>query len=161
MTPVSQHHRGLDHIVQSQAGQGENCLKSREDVPGLGPTVAWTYQPPLGIDAGMAADKPEVTDTYPVWTGNLRGELVRIDHIRRLFLTRLSNLCEGRIDGEPRGGQGRNRLNFDEEPLTPQTSLEGRVGREGRLHMARIDSIILLIAMPIDECHLRLHQVSR
>jgi hypothetical protein len=84
-----------------------------------------------------------------------------MDHVRLVFLTRLSNLREGRVDSEPRGGQSRNRLNFDKEPLTPQTSLEGRVGREGHLHMTSIDSIVLLIGMPVGECHLRLHQVSQ
>ena len=46
MTPIGQHHCGLDHIVQAKTGQRENCLKSGEDVPGLGPNVAWTYQRP-------------------------------------------------------------------------------------------------------------------
>src|SRR5437016_4730733 len=161
MTPVGQHHRGLDHLVQPETGQGENCLKSREDVPGLGPNVAWTYQTPLGIETGMAADKHEVPDAYPVWTGNLRSELVRLNHVRMVFLARLPNLCEGRVDGEPWGGQGRHRLNFDEESLTPQTSLESRVGREGRLHMIPRDLIVLPIGMPVGECHLGLHQVSQ
>src|SRR5205085_2947936 len=106
MTPVGQHHRGLDHIVQFQTGQGENCLNSREDVPGLGPNVAWTYQMPLGIDTGMAADKHEVTDAYPVRTGNLWGEFIRMDDVGLMFLARLSHLCEGRINSEPRGSQG-------------------------------------------------------
>src|SRR4029453_8926411 len=111
-------------------------------MPGLGSNVAWTYQTPLGIDTGVAADKHEVTDAYPVWTGNLWSELIRMDHVRLVFLTRLSNLREGRVDSEPRGGQNRNRLNFDKEPLTPQTSLERRVGREGHLHMTSIDPIV-------------------
>src|SRR5207249_4158023 len=139
MTPVGQHHRGLDHIVQSQTGQGENGLNSGEDMPGLGPNVAWTYQMPLGIDTGMAADKHEVTDAYPVRTGNLWRELIRMDDVRLVFLARLSHLREGRVDSEPRGGQGGNRLNFNEESLTPQAALEGRFGREGRLHVLIID----------------------
>src|SRR5262245_61358638 len=113
MTPVGQHHRGLDHIVQSETGQGENGLKSREDVPGLSPNVAWAYQMPLGIDTGMAADKHEVTDAYPMGTGDLRSELIGLDHARLVFQTRLANLREGRVDSEAWGGQGRNRLNFD------------------------------------------------
>src|SRR2546430_16334268 len=68
MTPVGQHHRGLNQIVQSETGQGEKCLNSSEDVSGLGPNVAWTYQTPLGIDTGMAANKHEVTYTYSVRT---------------------------------------------------------------------------------------------
>src|SRR5262249_55270462 len=76
-------------------------------------------------------------------------------------LTRLSNLCEGRVDGEPRGGQGRNRLNFDEESLTSQTSLESRAGGERRLYMTSIDLIVLPTSMPVGECHLGLHQVSQ
>src|SRR5712691_5710380 len=130
-------------------------------MPGLGSNIAWTHQMPLGIDTGMTADKHEVTYAYPVRMGSLWSELIRIDHVRLVFLARLSSLREGRVNSEPRGGQGRNRLNFDEESLTPQTSLEGRVGREGRLHMPIISLIILPIAMPVGECHLRLHQVGQ
>jgi hypothetical protein len=111
----------------------------------------------LGINTRMAADKHEVTYAYPVRTGNLWSELVRLDHVRLAFLTCLSNLCEGRVDSEPRGSQGRNRLNFDEESLTPQTSLESRVGRERRLYMTSIDLIVLPTSMPVGECHLGLH----
>jgi len=135
MTPVGQHHRGLDHIVQPQTGQCENRLNSSEDVPGLGPNVTWTYQVPLGIDTGMSTDKHQVTYTYSVHMGNPWSELIRMDYVGPAFSARLSNLSESRVDGESRRRQGGNRLDFNEEPLTPQTSLEGRIGREGRLHV--------------------------
>jgi hypothetical protein len=56
----------------------------------------------------MAADKHEVTYTYPMWTGNLWSELIGMDHIRPVFLARLSTLREGRVDSEPWGDQSRN-----------------------------------------------------
>ena len=87
-------------------------VRAKESTVRVGPgyqyNVAWTYQTPLSIDTGMAADKHEVTYAYPVWTGNLWSELIRMDHVRLVFLARLSNLSEGRIDSESRGGQGCN-----------------------------------------------------
>src|SRR5262249_14846171 len=141
--------------------ESENGLNGREDVLGLGPNVAWAYQPPLGIDTGMATDKHEVTDAYPVRTGNLWRELLRMDYVRPPFLTCLSHPCERRVDSESRGGQSRNGLNFDEEPLTPKPSLEGRIGRAGRLQMTIIDLMIFLIGMPVGECHLCLHEIGQ
>ena len=95
MAPVGQHHRGLDHIIEPKTGQGENRLNSGEDVPGLGPNVAWTYQTPLGIDTGMSADKHEVTYTYSMRMRKLWVELVRMDDVGLALPTCLSNLSEG------------------------------------------------------------------
>jgi len=84
-----------------------------------------------------------------------------MDHVGLVLPARRPNLREGRIDSQPRRSQGGNGLNFNQQSLTPQTSLQGRVGRERCLHMTRIDFMILLIRMLVGERHLRLHQVSQ